>query len=146
MSEKDCRRRLIGWREWISLPELGINRIKAKIDTGARTSSLDVQDCRIVEQELGVWAEFTVVHGSRKKPKFTRSSARVVEQRKITDSGGHVENRIVIKTPVKLGKIEKEIEITLASRSGMKFRMLLGRTSLSGEYLIDLSQSYLLRK
>ncbi len=136
----------IGWREWVALPELGIKKIKAKIDTGARTSALDVEHCRIFEKNLETFAEFTVIHGSRKKPKRTVAQAKVVEQRSVTDSGGRVEERIVITTVVQLGDIHKKVEITLASRSGMKFRMLLGRTSLSDNYLIDLSQSCLLKK
>ena len=134
---------IIGWREWVELPELGIKRIKAKIDTGARTSVLDVADCELVKVDDQMVARFILYYGSRKKPREKRCQARLVEHREVTNSGGYVEDRVVISTPIRIGNILKEVEITLTSRTGMKFRMLLGRTTLRDDFIIDLSRSYL---
>ena len=134
---------LIGWREWVGLPDLDIQRIKAKIDTGARTSSLDVSDCEIVKRKDGRYVRFTIHHGTRKFPKETKNEARVVAQRNVTNSGGYVEQRFVIETRITIGLSTKIIEITLTRRKGMKFRMLLGRTALGADYIIDSSGSYL---
>jgi hypothetical protein len=133
----------IGWREWVGLPELGISRIKAKIDTGARTSALDVSECEVVKVDGRKMARFTVKYGSPRKPKKKSCIAEVVDERRVTDSGGHPEERVVIITEIRIGANKKRVEVTLAKRQGMKFRMLLGRSAISDEYLVDAKSSYL---
>ena len=136
----------IGWREWVSLPELGIDRIKAKIDSGARTSSLHVEDLELFDRDGQDFARFEVIYGSRARPKRKACVARVVEHRNVTDSGGHVHERTVITTEVRIGDESREAELTLARREGMKFRMLLGRTTINQGFLVDPARSYLASK
>ena len=117
--------------------------IKAKIDSGARTSSLHVSEVALFEKDDEEFAQFEVVYGTRRKPRRKQCTARVVEHRNVTDSGGHVDERIVISTGIQIGNETREIEITLAERKGMKFRMLLGRTTINQGFLVDASKSYL---
>ena len=143
MNKKTSVKPVIGWREWVELPELGIRKIKAKIDTGARTSCLDVADCRLYVNQGENWVDFIVRYGTRKNPREKQCSARVIEQREVKDSGGNVENRIVIATTARIGEHTEDIEISLTTRHGMKFRMLLGRTAIRDRFLVDISKSYL---
>jgi hypothetical protein len=138
--------KLIGWREWLSLPELGIQHIKAKIDTGARTSALHAFSVESY-QEKGVQMVRFGMHPLQKNTDFEQwCSAKVIDERVVSDSGGHRETRIVIRTPVKLGTHQWDIELTLTNRDTMKFRMLLGRTAIAGEYSVDPDTSYLFGK
>ena len=136
---------VIGWREWVGLPDLGIDSIKAKIDTGARTSSLDASEVALFEEEGRTMVRFLVTSGRGDKVKDQICTASVVENRNVTNSGGYVEERIVISTKVRIGYFEKEIEITLTQRENMKFRMLLGRTALGNDFQVDVARSYLTR-
>ena len=138
------QKKIIGWREWVGLPDLGIDKIKAKIDTGARTSTMDAEGYELTEEDGIILARFQVTFGNRKKLKEKVCTARVVENRKITNSGGHVEERIVIVSNIKIGQLIKEIEITLTQRKNMKFRMLLGRTAISEDFVVDVTRSYLM--
>lgn len=137
---------LIGWREWLSLPELGIKAIKAKIDTGARTSALHAFSVESY-QEDGIQMVRFGMHPLQKNTDFEQwCSAKVIDEREVCDSGGHREIRYVIRTPVKLGTHQMDIEITLTNRDTMKFRMLLGRTAIAGDFSVDPGASYLLGK
>ncbi|WP_424946287.1 ATP-dependent zinc protease [Candidatus Spongiihabitans sp.] len=137
------QKKIIGWREWVGLPDLGIDNIKAKIDTGARTSTMDAEGYELIEEDGIILARFQVTFGNRNKLKAKVCRARVVENRKVTNSGGQVEERIVILSHIKIGPLIKEIEITLTQRKNMKFRMLLGRTAISEDFLVDAARSYL---
>ncbi len=136
-------KQVIGWREWVGLPELGIKKIKAKIDTGARTSSLDAKNYELIEQQGVSLVRFQVPCGSRENPIDKTCIATVVEHRDVTNSGGQVEERIVISTAIQIGTLTKDIEVTLTRRANMKFRMLLGRTAIREEFTIDAGASYL---
>jgi len=136
----------IGWREWISLPELGIARIKAKIDTGARTSALHAFEVVPFTREGAPWVKFRMHPVQRDASRELMCEAAVVDERVVRDSGGHAEQRYVIETPVCLGGECWPVEVTLTSRDDMLFRMLLGRTAIRGRYLVDASRSYLIRK
>jgi hypothetical protein len=132
---------LIGWREWLSLPELNISKIKAKIDTGARTSSLHaffVDPFMLDGQKMVRFG----VHPLRKSDLEIICQCPFIDYREIRDSGGHREMRYVIETQIKLGEHVRTVEITLTNRDNMKFRMLLGRTALRGMAIIP-DQSYL---
>lgn len=136
----------IGWREWVSLPELGIRRIKAKIDTGARTSALHAFSVEILEETIEKKSVCFMIrpYSRHAFQKTIRCITELVDIREVTDSGGHAEQRCVIKTPIVIGKYRWPIEITLTNRDTMRFKMLLGRTALGQHFIVDPSRSYLI--
>jgi len=137
---------MLGWREWVSLPELGINSIKAKVDTGARSSALHTFKLELFSEGDVAKVRFSI-HPYQHDLSIVRECvANLVDQRNVTDSGGHTELRPVISTSVCLGGITKHIEMTLTNRENMKFRMLLGRTAMHGDFSVDPAGSYLLGK
>ncbi|AFY79246.1 hypothetical protein Ple7327_4115 [Pleurocapsa sp. PCC 7327] len=135
---------VIGWREWIELPELGIEEIKAKIDTGARSSALHAMHVESFEQEGKEIVRFQV-HPYQRDSYFTVSAqAQLLEWRQIRNSGGDTQLRPVIQTAIKLGGLQWSIELTLTNRDVMGFRMLLGREGVRRRFLVNPGRSYLL--
>ena len=132
----------LGWREWVSLPELGIAGIKAKIDTGARSSSLNAVDIQAVDVNGEQWVEFKVYPRQHQTDGAIPCRARVKDYRQVTDSGGHRSMRYVIETTITIGSEQFTAEMTLADRSQMMFRMLLGRTAMKNRYTVDPGRSY----
>jgi hypothetical protein len=137
---------VVGWKEWVGLPELGITRLKAKVDTGARTSSLHVASLDVVERladgtEL---ADLEVALGRRGAERRLTARAQILRRARVTDSGGHAEVRPVIETLLEVGRVRKRILLTLTDRGGMLFRMILGRKALEDDFLVDVSRKYLL--
>jgi len=130
--------RLIGWREWAALPDLGVNRIKLKADTGARTSALHAVAIRSIQKNAEEWVEFELESDAAPK------QARVVDHRSIKDSGGREEIRVTIETTLQMGDACWPIELTLTDRETMGFRMLLGRTAMQDRFYVDSNASYLL--
>lgn len=134
----------IGWREWISLPQLGIDQVKVKVDTGARTSALHAFDIEYFDKGNGLMVRFKV-HPLQRDTTLTISAiAPVLEKRHVRNSGGHAQERPVIKTPIVLGAQQWDIELTLTNRDVMGFRMLLGREAVRRRCLVDPGGSFLM--
>ena len=133
---------VVGWREWVGLPDFGIRHIKAKVDTGARSSSLHAFDLHEFERDGANWVRFQVHPVQRKKDRTVSVEAQVLEYRSIRSSSGTASMRPVIVTNVRLLGITWPVELTLASRDEMGFRMLLGRTAFRRRFLVDAGRSY----
>lgn len=133
---------VIGWREWIQLPDLGIKAIKAKIDTGARTSALHAFAIRPFKKGELHYIHFNVHPYQRRTEPAIACTAAVKDIRWVTDSGGHRERRYVIETLLCLGGLSWPIEITLTNRDTMSFRMLLGRTAMRSKLVVNPAISY----
>lgn len=142
MTSKLTDSQILGWREWIGFPELGIPRVKAKVDTGARTSCLHAFLVEPFERDGRQWVHFDMHPTQGSSSEVIRCEAPVLERRIIRDSGGHEELRYVIETVITLGDQRLRTEVTLTDRDSMKFRALLGRTAIRGRYLVDSSRSY----
>lgn len=138
----DSNAKIIGFREWISLPTLKLAAIKAKVDTGAKTSSLHAFDIRLEKEGKKTFVCFKVHPIQNCSSLEVDCRALLIDKRIVTDSGGHKEQRFVIRTTMILGGVKKKIELTLSNRETMKYRMLIGRSALD-QYYIDPSQSYL---
>jgi hypothetical protein len=133
---------VIGWREWVGLPEFGVKQIKVKVDTGARSSSLHAFDIHAFKRGGHVWVRFQVHPVQRKSTKVVEVEAKVLEYRSVRSSSGKASLRPVIVTNVELLGKAWPIELTLASRDEMGFRMLLGREAVRGRFLVDPGKSY----
>lgn len=137
---------IIGWREWVKLPDLGIDLIKAKVDTGARTSALHAFALKPFKEGNQDKISFDIHPIQNDTSKIITCTADVIDLRWVTDSGGHREERFVIRTPVILGDKSWPIEITLTERDTMLFRMLLGRGAIRKRYLLNPGRSFITTK
>lgn len=134
---------VVGWREWVGLPDLCDVPIKAKIDTGARTSAIHAWNIRPVEVDGEKWVEFEL-HPIQDDNKTRRAArARVLEKREVRSSTGHTQVRYVVTTNIELAGHVWPIELTLTNRDEMGFRMLVGRTALRPHALVNPSSSFL---
>ncbi|HEY5643854.1 MAG TPA: RimK/LysX family protein [Woeseiaceae bacterium] len=136
----------LGWREWVALPELGIPRIKAKVDTGARTSALHAFALRPFSEHGRDRVEFKMHPLQKDLETIVTCTADVIDRRVVSDSGGHKEERFVIATLLAIGEYAWPIEMTLTARDDMLFRMLLGRTALEGRAQVNPCLSYVVGK
>lgn len=138
------KKSLLGWQEWCGLAELHIPYIKAKIDTGAKTSALHAFNIAEFMHQGQKWVEFDI-HPLQANNKIAQKcKAEVVDEREVISSTGHREHRYVIKTTLTLGLLSYPIELTLSNRDPMKFRMLLGREALHSKFLVDPAHRLLL--
>lgn len=137
---------MIGNCEWCAFPELGIPAVKARVDSGAKTSCLHAFDIEPFERDGNTWVRFEV-HPLQKNQRvsFTRE-AEVIDRRKVKSSSGEVEKRYVIASRLEIGKFGWPIELTLTNRDSMGYRMLLGREAMRGRVIIDPDESYMLGK
>lgn len=134
--------RTLGWREWVALPDLGVEAIKAKLDTGARTSSLHAFGMVRYEDEGTAMVRFAIHPRQRSDAGTVEVEVEVVDERWVRNSGGTRELRPVIETDVRVGDDRWTIELTLTRRDEMGFRMLLGRQALRRRALVDPGASY----
>lgn len=138
--------KMIGWREWVALPELGIEKIKVKVDTGARTSALHAFALRPYREGSIQKISFDIHPLQHNTRLVKRCVANVIDKRWVTDSGGHREERYVIMTPVIIGGKKWSIEVTLTERDTMLFRMLLGRSAIRNDFIVTPGKSFLADK
>lgn len=135
---------IIGWREWVAFPELGINRIKAKIDTGARTSTLHALNIAVFSADNGkMKVKFQVYPEQYNLHYVLDCQGELLDQRLVRNSGGNAEYRYIIKTNLYMAGNIWPIELTLTNRATMGFRLLLGRTALNTKFLVDPCKSFL---
>ena len=134
---------VIGWREWVALPEFGVDAIKAKIDTGARSLALHAFNMKRFRRRGVRMVRFEIHPIQRSSSDSVTVEAKVIEDRTVRSSNGKVERRPVIRTTIKMYDREWDIELTLTNRDEMGFRMLLGRQALSKRFLIDAGRSFL---
>lgn len=145
MTEKLVHKHIIGWQEWVAFPELEIKRIKAKIDTGAKTSALHAEEIEIYRTKSGkMRARFFVVP-LKSNPRYRiHSSADLIDQRFVRSSNGQRELRTTVLTAFQINDFIYPIELTLTNRDSMGFRLLIGRSALSKDFIIDPHHTFLL--
>ena len=131
----------VGWRELVALPELGLATVPAKIDTGARTSSLHATVLDRFERDGRSYVRFAVDFGRQHVRQVCE--AIQVDKRGITSSNGETQMRLIVKTPMRIGAVEFRAEISLADRSDMQFPLLIGRTALRRRFVVDSGSSWL---
>jgi hypothetical protein len=137
----------VGWKEYLDFPDWGLRRIKAKLDTGARTSALDVLGFdSIITPDRGNCLRLRLALDHRHPERITVVEVPLVRWVVVANSGGTREQRPLIETVVRLGPIRKPILFTVTNRSSLRFRIILGRRALAGDFLIDVGQKYLLRR
>jgi hypothetical protein len=134
---------LIGWRELISFPEWGVKDIRAKTDTGAKSSAIDVASI----EELGHnRVEFDVIIHNKHRDRHKRVQCKISRRSRVRSSNGKVEERLFVMTTLRIGEVEKEVEVGLVCRKNMLCRALIGRSTLQGTFIIDPEKKYLQSK
>jgi hypothetical protein len=137
---------VIGWKEYLDFPAWGVRRVKAKVDTGARTSALDVARFVLEKRPGGMIARMQLALNRHRPDRLVTVETPVLRLVVVASSDGVREERPVVETTVRLGSVEKNILLTVTDRSGMLFPILLGREALAGSFVVDVSQKYLLSK
>ena len=142
MANKESSLITVGWREWVRLPEMGVRRIKAKIDTGARSSSLHAYDIEVVDSDDGQLVKFKVQPLQKNRDRVIEARLPVHEFRKVRSSNGQTTTRPVVRTTLVMLDQRFEIDLTLFDRTKMGFRMLIGREALVGRFIVDAERSF----
>ncbi len=146
MTDNSRDQTILGWEEWVSMPDLGIPALIAKIDTGARTSAIHAVGIEAFGSASRPYVRFRV-HPIPDRPEVEiHCSAKVVDRREITSSNGESELRYVIETPVRVGNKTWPIEVSLTNRDNMQYRMLLGRRAIGDSMIVDPNRKYLQEK
>lgn len=141
MAKRDAPK-TIGWREWVGLPELGVDEIKAKVDTGADNSSLHAFNLERFDQDGTPMVRFEIHPRQRKRKPSIECVAEVVKERLVKNPGGRAELRPVIQTTLVVAGEELDALVNLTTRDEMTFRMLLGRRTMGGRFVVDPGRSY----
>jgi hypothetical protein len=131
-----------GWREWIALPELDVRWVKAKLDTGARSSAIHAYDVEEFERDGAAWVRFQIHPWQRSDLDAVDVELPLIDRRTVKSSTGHEERRLVVQTTVRVLDRDLTAELTLTNRDEMGFRMLVGREALRGAILVDPGRSY----
>ena len=137
---------LVGWREWIALPEFGVDRLHAKFDSGATMSSLHAERIQEFKRGKNSWVRFFIMGDHDDEETSYHCNAKLIEYRSIRSSSGHIESRPVIETVLYIAGFQWSIEVTLCNRESLECRMLLGRSALAGRCLVDCGRSNVLSK
>lgn len=131
---------VIGWTEYVDLPDWGVQRLRAKVDTGARSSALHVENIRELPRDQ---VSFSIVLHRAKRDRRVAVKTRIARRGRVRSSTGHREDRYFVETTLRLGTVEKKIEVSLVDRQKLIHRMLLGRSALNGPFLIDVGHRML---
>jgi hypothetical protein len=138
---------MIGWKEYVEFPDWGIRKVKAKIDTGARTSALDVAGYELhPDEQGGLVVELRLALNRKRPEKVIVVQVPVLALVTVRNTSGSPEQRPLIETTLKLGPVSKRVRLTVANRSRMRFPMILGRKALESDFVVNVSQKYLLRR
>ncbi len=137
------RRKTIGWREWVQLPQFGVNEMKVKVDTGADSSSLHAFNMERFSRDDGEWVRFEIHPRQRSRKPAIVCEALVVKERKVKNPGGRTELRPVIRTSLIVAGREIDAMVNLTTRDEMSFRMLVGRRTIRKHFIVDPGRSYL---
>ena len=143
MSESSAQLAVAGWREWIGLPDLDVSWVKAKLDTGARSSAIHAWDIEPFERDGAPWVRFQLHPWQMSDLDAVDVELPVVDRRTIRSSTGHEEERYVVRTKIRLLDRDLSADLTLTNRDEMGFRMLVGREALRGSILVDPGRSYI---
>ena len=138
--------RMVGWREWVGLPDFRITQIKAKLDTGARTSALHAISSERFTLRGVPHVRLVVQPRQSGRGRNVVVETPIIDERLVSDSSGRRERRIVVASTLRLGGREWPIELTITNRDTLRFRMLLGRSAMQGHLLVDPARSYVLGK
>jgi hypothetical protein len=142
VSEPEASQAIVGWREWVALPQAGVDWVKAKIDTGARSSSIHAFDLEIFEQDDREWVRFSIHPWQRSDDEAHELTLPVLDRREVRSSNGQTEQRYAVAMDVTLAGRTITTVMTLSNRDEMGFRMLIGREALERGFLVDSSRSY----
>lgn len=136
---------VLGWKEYVDFPDWGLRRVKVKIDTGARTSALDVAGYELHPGVNGLTAELRLALNRRHPERIKVVRVPVLARVVVRNTSGAPEERLLVETAVRLGPVVKPVRLTVANRSGMRFPVILGRKALEGDFVVNVAQKYLLR-
>ncbi len=142
MSSDGNQRRILGWREWVSLPHLGISAIRAKLDTGAKTSALHAWDVSLRTVDGRQWIRFRVPSMREEEAASIECEAPVSDERWVTNSSGAGERRYIISTDLQIGRSSWPIELSLTNRDAMEFPMIIGREAMRNRLIVDPTASF----
>jgi hypothetical protein len=146
-TEATSHRHVIGWKEYVEFLDWNLRRVKAKVDTGARTSALDVLSYELHEDgKAGLTATLQMALDYKHPERVRELTVPVLRMVVVSNSAGMREQRPLVETTLRLGEVVKRVRLTITNRSAMRFRMILGRKALEGDFVVDVARKYLLRK